>query len=225
MSAGKLKAVLFDLGGTLVKSAEPPEIHRRILEANGVKVAYEEVVEAHRKNEENFDIREMVEMGLAFWIKWNMRILERLGVKGNREILARKIDELWWQYSDLELYSDVNETLVQLRNTDTKLGIVTNGFERDFRLILENFNLTRYFDVVVGVDTCQKAKPDCEMFLYAVNELGTRPEETLFVGDSVKYDFEGAKRAGLKPLLINRNGKALENIEFITCLSEVIAYF
>jgi HAD superfamily hydrolase (TIGR01549 family) len=61
-----------------------------------------------------------------------------------------------------------------------------------------------YFDVVVGVDSCGEAKPDKETFLYALKKLQLRSAETLFVGDSVERDYEGAKRAGLKTLIIGR---------------------
>jgi putative hydrolase of the HAD superfamily len=84
--------------------------------------------------------------------------------------------------------------------------------------------LTDHFDVAVGVDSCKKAKPDRKIFLYATNKLRVRPEETIFIGDSVEHDYEGAKKAGLKPLLINREGEALANIEALTSLTEVLHY-
>lgn len=81
-----------------------------------------------------------------------------------------------------------------------------------------------HFDVVVGIDTCKSAKPDREIFLFAVNKLGVRPEEALFVGDSIQYDFEGAKAAGLKPLLVDRNNEAIMSAQTIRSLVEVLAY-
>jgi len=45
------------------------------------------------------------------------------------------------------------------------------------------------------------------------------------VGDSTARDYEGAKRAGLKPLLIDREGKALQNVDSIKSLTEVLLYF
>jgi len=49
-----------------------------------------------------------------------------------------------------------------------------------------------------------------------------RPEETLFIGDSISFDYEGARKAGLKPLLINRDGAAQAGVETITNLTEVL---
>ena len=54
--------------------------------------------------------------------------------------------------------------------------------------------MTSYFDVAVGVDACKKAKPDRAIFLYAIRRLDVSPEEAMSVGDSVKHDYEGAKK-------------------------------
>ena len=48
---------------------------------------------------------------------------------------------------------------------------------------------------VVGV-----AKPAAEIFRHALDPIGVRPEEALYVGDTVRYDIRGARNAGLKPI-------------------------
>ncbi|MEM2118391.1 MAG: HAD family hydrolase [Candidatus Bathyarchaeia archaeon] len=220
----KIKAVLFDLGGTLVKTAHVHEIHRRILKAHGIIVPLDRIAEAHGINQKELDIEEMARLGEKYWIKWNLRILERLGIKENREFLARKIDELWWEYAELTAYPDVQETLAELSNKGIKMGIVTNGTEKDFKQVLQRLNLAGYFDIVVGVDACKKAKPHKEIFLHALAKLRVKPDETIFVGDSVEHDYEGARKAGLKPVLIDRDGKGNANLDSIRHLTELLKY-
>lgn len=220
----ELEAVLFDLGGTIVRTVEPYEIHRRILEAHGINVRLEDVSRAHQNVQEEYDADKMAEMGLIYWVKWNLKILEQIGIQKDKELLARKIDELWFDYADLETYPDVPETLAQLKAIGVKTGIVTNGFERDYRNIFQKLGLAGLFDVAVGVDNCGKAKPNSEIFHYALNRLCVKKGETLFVGDSVKLDYEGARRAGLKALLIDREGKAPQEVEAIRSLTEVLDY-
>jgi len=221
----RFKAVLFDLGGTLIKTADIPEIYKRILESYGVKVSSDQILKAHRKNEKEIDVvKGQLELGRSFWVKWNLKVLEEIGIQQNREFLAKKIDELWWEYADLEVYSDVMETLAQLRAKGVKTGIVTNGLKSDFQKILEKLKLTNCFDVVVGVDTCNKGKPDREIFLYALDKLRVHPKKALFIGDSIKYDYEAAKGAGLKPLIIDREGKTPPNLDTIRSLTEVLSF-
>lgn len=219
----RVKAVLFDLGGTLIKTAEVPEIYKRILKRFGVNVTSDEILKAHRANEEEFDIAKgQLEFGQDFWIKWNLRVLERIGITENIEYLAQKVDELWWDHADLEVYSDVFPMLAQLRTNGVKLGLVTNGLKRDFEYLLKRMELADCFDVVVGMDTCDKAKPDKEIFLFALNKLGIHPEQALFVGDSVKNDYKGAEGAGMKPLIIDREGKAPSNVDKIESLTVLL---
>lgn len=220
----RVKAVLFDLGGTPIKTTEVPEIYKRILKRFGVNVTSGEVLKAHRANEEEFDIAKgQLEYGRDFWIRWNIRVLQRIGIQENVKFLAQKIDELWWDHSDLDVYSDVIPTLTQLKADGVKLGVITNGFKRDFEYVLKSMELGEYFEVVVGMDTCNKAKPDKEIFLFALNKLDIHPEEAVFVGDSVKYDYRGAEEAGLKPLIIDREGKIQENVDTIHSLTAVMS--
>jgi 2-haloalkanoic acid dehalogenase type II len=221
---GRFKAVLFDLGWTLVKNLDPPMVYERILKAYGVKVSLDRIAEAHNENTKKHDCEEMARLGQEYWVKWNLRVLDMLGVKEKREFYARKINELWGEYCELELYPDTVETLTQLRARKIKTGIVTNGLERDYRQILQKLDLASYFDVVVGVDSCGKAKPNKEIFLHAVSRLNVRPHETIFIGDSVKLDYEGAEKAGLKPLLIDREGKFTLNTDVIRSLISVLDF-
>jgi len=220
----KVKAVLFDLGGTLIKTANACETYQKILKLHGLSVSLDRIVKAHGANQIELDVEEMAKLGQEYWIRWNLKLLERLGIKENREFLACKIDELWWDYADLTTYADVEETLKHLLNKGIKTGIVTNGIEKDYTKILQKLNLTHYFDVVVGIDACKKGKPHKEIFLYALNKIHVKPKEAIFVGDSMEYDYEGARKTGLKPLLIARNGNALNGVECIRSLTQILQY-
>ena len=219
----QIRAVLFDLGGTLVKTADVPQIFSRILETYGIEVSPSEALKTHKANEKEFDVDiGQIELGEAFWSKWNLKILEALGITEKADFLAKKIDELWWNYAEPEFYPDVMKTLNQLKAMNVKTGIVTNRLRKDFEQILRKLDATDCFDVIVGIDTCKRAKPDKEIFIYAVEKLQVKPEATIFIGDSVEKDYEGARRAGLKPLLIDRENKSDRNFETITSLSEVL---
>ncbi len=74
----------------------------------------------------------------------------------------------------------------------------------------------------VGADTCRKAKPDKGIFLYALQELGARAEETLFIGDDIEKDYRGATGAGLRALLIDRDTSCPQSHDTIRSLVEVL---
>lgn len=220
----RFKAVLFDLGGTLIKTAPVSEILRRILEAYGVQKPLSEVESAQKEADDQLTLRDYALPSDEFWIKWNMKILKRLGVERNLQYLARVIAEKWWDFADLELYPDVTETLNYLRQRGLKTGLVTNGFKSDIDEILPRVGLSGCFDVTIGVDAVGKPKPNKEIFLLALNRVNVHPHEAIFVGDSLEIDYEGAEKAGLTTLLIDREDKAKSNVRKIRKLTEIKEY-
>jgi len=217
-----IKAVLFDLGGTLVKTAEIPEIFRRILKTFGVEVAYEDISDAHEATKQELDVAAgQIQFGMEFWNKYNSRVLKRLGIRHVAEELAKDVTRLWWDNASLQFYPDVLDTITWLKNRNIKVGVITNALKEDYEQILQRLNAAHLFDVVVGTDACKQAKPDRQIFAYALKKLDVKPEEALFVGNKLETDYMGAIRAGLKPLLIDRDKKGRDEAETITSLEEL----
>jgi 2-haloalkanoic acid dehalogenase type II len=218
-----LMAVLFDLGLTLTKTAPFPKIYRKILSHFGLKFSIEDIVRAQKATESEFDAAEYpANRRTEYWTEYNASLLEKLGVEEKRVYLAEKIDELWWKYSHLQVYPDVEPTLSQLKTKGLKLGIISNGFKRDLDHVLKQLHLEKWFDVIVSIDSCNCAKPAKEIFLYAIEELGVKPVDTLFVGDSMETDYKGAIAVGIKPFIIDREGKIPSRYNKITSLTDLV---
>ncbi|MEM3815256.1 MAG: HAD family hydrolase [Candidatus Bathyarchaeia archaeon] len=199
-----IKAVLFDLGGTLIKTASPPEIVRRILARYGQIKPIEDIALAHEKAERSMAPEDYSLSYYDFWVKWNRIILGALNIRDDNNFLAKALVDEWWDNADVELYPDAGETLRELEKMGLKIGIVTNAFKKDIEEMLKRVNLPAAFDVAVGIDAVGKPKPDPEIFMFAVRALNVKPEETIFVGDSLEKDYFGALNAGLKAILLDR---------------------
>ena len=221
----KYQAVLFDLGGTLVKTAEVPEIFRRIIETFGLRFDIERINKALEVNTGNFDVETgQVELGESFWNKWNANLLTEIGIENGAEHLGRRISAMWWDYASLEIYADVLPTLSDLATNNVLVGIVTNALRNDYEQMLRRVGIERYFDVIVGTDDCNAAKPDPRMFQHALKKLNLKPFEAIFVGDDLRRDYEGSKKVGMKPVLIDREGKDTADIESVSRLTEIFKY-
>jgi len=218
-----LKAVLFDLGLTLIKTASFPEIYRRILARFGVTASLNDIAEAQKATANECDIATYDESRRKqFWTNYNASLLEKLGIEENTVFLAAQIDELWWKYSNVQVYPDVEPTLFQLRAKGLKLGLVSNGFKKDLKHILGKLKLKKWFDTTVCIESCNCAKPNKEIFLYALDKLDVKPSEALFVGDSVIHDYEGASNVGIKALLIDREDKIQGRYDKIASITELL---
>ncbi|MBN1784504.1 MAG: HAD-IA family hydrolase [Candidatus Bathyarchaeota archaeon] len=218
-----LKAVLFDLGLTLIRTASFPEIYRQILARFGVTASLDDIARAQEATESEADTSTYDDnLREEFWTNYNASLLKKLGITDNVIFLATQIDKLWWKYSHVQVFSDVEPTLSQLKTKGLKLGLVSNGFKKDLAQILGELGLKKWFDVIVCIESCNCAKPDKEIFLYALNRLGVESHEAVFVGDSVKQDYEGAFNVGIRPFLLDREGKHPCHFNKIAGLCELL---
>jgi len=218
----ELRAVLFDLGGTLIQTPSIPEIMQDMLEAKGISRSIEEIDKARKEADTHMGgYRDLPKLREEFWIKWNSKILEKLRIKREQKTLATYIFESWWDYANARLYPEVMKVLQILRENGFKLGVVTNGLKSDIDKILPQVGLAGAFDIVVVIDSVGKMKPDKDIFLHALKKLSVQPHEALFIGDRIEEDYNGAKNAGIKAFLIDRENKTEKNADKIQSLEEI----
>jgi len=221
-SEHQVRTVLFDLGGTLVKTTEIPHVMKRILKHCGINRSLEEISQAWTETEKGLNFRDLTKLLDEFWVQWNLRILNNLQVKSNTQRLAKFITTHWWNYSKVSLYPDAEKTLPLLKERGLKIGLVTNGLQSDVDKILPKAGLQNFFDTIVVIDTLRKMKPDTEVFHYALQKLKTTPSYAIFIGDEIEADYRGAQRSGLTAYLIDRNDKIHDkNMNKITSLDDL----
>lgn len=102
------------------------------------------------------------------------------------------------QRNRLELFPDALPALKTLSER-YRIVAVTNGNAR-----LDKVGIAGYFDAFVSARTAGAAKPDPRIFAAALEAGGRRPGETLHVGDHPEHDVDGARRAGLRTVWVNR---------------------
>jgi len=89
----------------------------------------------------------------------------------------------------IELLPGAKEVLSRVREDyKLKAGLVTNTPKKNVHRILNHFQLSRCFDVVVTGDEVKRGKPDAEMVIKACEHLKTTPEHVVLVGDT-ESDF------------------------------------
>jgi HAD superfamily hydrolase (TIGR01509 family) len=95
-----------------------------------------------------------------------------------------------------EPYPGVVDTLVRLRGNGLRTGVATNSDARSAAIVLGAHGLAGHLDTVVTVDQVAGPKPNPESILLAVEQLGVRPDEVVFVGDA-PADMLAARAAGV----------------------------
>jgi putative hydrolase of the HAD superfamily len=124
-------------------------------------------------------------------------LLRELGV-GDAERFMDAEHDVWRPAH--EALGSAQALLDSLRGRGIKTGLVANAWPDPARLLrtdVEAFGLTGLFDVIVFSDEVGFRKPQPEIFLHALAELGVDPENAMFVGDRLETDVQGAARVGM----------------------------
>ena len=108
----------------------------------------------------------------------------------------------------VSLYADVLPVLEQLKSK-FHLVALTNG-----NADIQKTGLGDVFDRQISAADVMAAKPDPAMFEKAMQYYAVSPEQTLHVGDHQVHDIDGAHRAGIAGVWINRAQARWEEADF-----------
>jgi putative hydrolase of the HAD superfamily len=124
-------------------------------------------------------------------------LLRELGVEDADSFIDAE-HEVWRPAH--EVLGSAQALLDSLRSRGIKTGLVANSWPDPGRLLradVEAFGLADLFDVIVLSDEVGFRKPQPEIFLHALAQLGVEPENAMFVGDGLDTDVQGAAQVGM----------------------------
>ncbi len=106
-----------------------------------------------------------------------------------------------------QLYDDAKPVLAALRERGIRTAILTNGPSDGQRRKLKATALDAAVDHVAIGEELGFSKPLAQAYHGVVERFACDPAEALMVGDSPELDYDGAMRAGLRALLLDRDGR------------------
>lgn len=110
-------------------------------------------------------------------------------------LLKRRLERMRLAMSNVD--QDVLQTLENIRNQGIKICLISNADVIDCKYWKDS-PLYRLFDLSVFSCNVKMLKPDIKIFQYAMEQMCTTPEKSVFVGDGGSDELRGAKRAGMK---------------------------
>ncbi len=96
------------------------------------------------------------------------------------------------------LYPNVSRTLIELMRMGIRTTVLSDAPKLEVWLRIAGLGLHHFFDHIITSEDFGVKKPDPKPFLKALEVLGTKPEETLMVGDWAERDIVGAKKLGIQ---------------------------
>lgn len=190
---GHLKAVVFDLDGTLVDSA--PDLGA---------ASNQLLAQLGRTPLDLAQVRPMIGDGVR-------RLVERAIAATGGMPPGADLEELTERFLELyepivaritRPYPGVAETLPRIAQLGLTLAVCTNKPERLSRALLRALRLDNHFAAVVGGDSAPARKPDPRHLLFTLDRIGAAPAQTLFVGDN-EHDVATARGARVPVVVVS----------------------
>ena len=200
-----IEAVLLDAFGTLV-TIEPPGPHLRAeLAARGVEITEESATAAFRA-EIGYYLAHHLEGRDASSLddlrdRCAQVILDNLDAPALEHRTAKDAMLAALRFS---AFADAAPALRALRERGLRL-VVASNWDVSLPRVLERAGLGPLVDAVVSSAEVGAPKPAPELFAAALERAGVPARRALHVGDSISGDVEGARAAGLRPVLIVRD--------------------
>lgn len=206
----RIRAVLFDLGGTLVDERDfagwVALARRCYLDLDPDALAH-----AYREVEREFDAEPPPpEREAGFVDFWRRTLSRAAGAEVTPTVAARFISARREGESPSHLFSDARRCLDVLQRQGRDLGVISNSTsEARVRAILDRVGILPYFSRVVSSGTEGVSKPNPEIFRRALDRMRVRASEAFFVGNLAHTDADAARAAGLHSVWLNREGTGL----------------
>jgi pyrophosphatase PpaX len=179
-----LTTFLFDLDGTIIDSIEL------------ILRSYRHTMELHRCNEPMPpDDMWLAGLGTPLWAQFGQITADKEEIE--RMVQTYRTYNLTHHDALVKPYEGVVDEIRRLKDHRKKLGLVTSKLRDGAMRGLRISGLDQAFDIVLGCDDVTHSKPHPEPVLKAMDELGAKPAETVFVGDS-RHDMEAGSAAGVK---------------------------
>ena len=147
----------------------------------------------------------------AYYCRLATRVFERLNVRAPNAAALDHAAALWNVLgpTSLVLFPEARGVLRSVQRAGIRTAIVSN-WQCGLAHFCVELGLGGALDHVVASAEIGVAKPDPAIFVEALRRLGTSPGRTLHVGDTILDDVEGARRAGLHAVLVQRSSSVAQ---------------
>ena len=224
----KIKAVIFDLFGTLVNSFNAQE-HKQVLSEMASLLSLPEEpfynLWSSSFNQRPLGIFKNIEESMIF-------IGKELNIPINRNGIE-EASRVRFNYTKRTLVprADAIDTLKQIKNLGYKIGLISDC-THEVPQIWNATPFAKYFNSVIFSCSVGMKKPDPRIYRLACENLGVKPKNCFYIGDGSSRELSGALNVGMFPVLI-RSPSEIDSVRYdeedwdgpkINSLSEILTY-
>lgn len=195
-----LKAVIFDMDGTLVNNEQMIKgVMQSLFDDVGIVVTEEE---------------DKTLVGRPLRKNWTY-LKEQHGLKQSVDELLEKNLQRYFEHAEqglgFELMPGVENFLKELHRSQVHKGLSTSSPREIMHKVIGSFDLYNYLPVLSSADDVVHGKPAPDIFLRTAELLGVNPENCVVFEDAA-HGIAGAKAAGMKSIGYSQNGNNTQDI-------------
>lgn len=190
----KTKYILFDAANTLIHKPILWTKYLRTLNDFGHEIEEQKLKYHHKILSEVIKFPDRTSK--SFYATFNAEVLYSLGIIPSDDLLDGLFENC--KYLPWEVFSDGHH----LADLEVEIGILSN-----FNTSLEKMLIEKFGDIFSHFFISERlgvAKPNIAFFQHALDTLGLKGEEIIYIGDSIKLDIEPAKSLNIRAYLIDR---------------------
>lgn len=230
MAPSPIKAIFFDAVGTLFDvKGSVGEVYLTYAKKYGVPQTEEMITALNKRFKETmkdmpapiFSVErpeKLKQCERLWWFDVVHAVFYRVGMFDGFDDFFDEVFDAFGQATHWELFPETIEVLTLLKEQGFELGIITN-FDSRFFEVSRALAIHQFFDSVTISSLAGAAKPASKIFSYALEQHMLEPYEVLHVGDHPIEDVEGAQKAGLHTVLIDRSGSASSDEDILSNLA------
>jgi len=203
-----VKAVLFDLDGTLINSEYFYYSNWASMLANEFQlfITYEDWIKDFAGHTSVRNAQYLIDQ---FGIETTIDYIW----KTTRENYAKS------DMTTIELMPHVKETLDYLKEKNIRIALVTSSHKSIVDTVLGHHNLMDYFEFFITRELVENPKPNAEPYLLAIDKIGLPKEEIVAIEDTIT-GFMAATAAGLTCIAITKHDMEKERLVSASYLYE-----
>lgn len=221
----RYKAVFFDRDNTLTHAKEETKLLRNELierwSGRKLKLDYYRTMDLFKKAGYPQNGLKSVDEEVLFWKRYYKQLLREEGIEEDKLTEKAQVifDKVWLK--DRKLFYDVLDVLEYLKNSGYKMGVISDT-SPSLELTLTSLGIGRYFDCFVCSDIVGVMKPDKKIYQTALDILGVKAEESIYVDDYDK-EADGARNLGFTSFHLCRDGNIKDKWD-IKSLNEIVRF-
>jgi putative hydrolase of the HAD superfamily len=159
-----------------------------------------------------------------WWFDIVHNVFYRVGMFERFDDFFEQVFQVFEDSKSWRLFPETVSTLARLKEQGVELGVISNFDSRLFS-VMRGLGIAEAFDTVTISSLAHAAKPSPKIFQLALEKHAVDPDEALHVGDSMRDDVEGAQKAGLHAVLLDRgSGRQGVGIRSIRTLDELFRF-